>query len=227
MNNLLKTTCQKTGLIIDKIQDNVAFNETKYLYWNIDTGEYYTSVTTLLDNYNHSLSSEYDMTEDSQKETAIHKKLEDYVLSFENNRIKEYGSKTSLEEFFGWFNFYVVKKSLDDIGFNHKRNFRHQKNFLIPELLVYNHQLKLAGQIDLTEIMFSNNTVYFQVYDYKTNHKIDRENDFQKMKFKSAELDDCSYNHYNLQLYLYCKLLENVISNNLNPFYDICYRSSA
>lgn len=45
---LEKEKCSKTGLVIDKRNQHIAFNEAKHLYWNTLDGSYYKSVTGIV-----------------------------------------------------------------------------------------------------------------------------------------------------------------------------------
>lgn len=81
----------------------------------------------------------------------------------------------------------ILNVTLDDI-------------IVIPECLVWNHRLKLAGLSDIA--LFNRGVVSIQ--DYKTNESIDF-NSFNNIKMKGifSELEDCSYNHYSSQLDIY------------------------
>lgn len=74
-----------------------------------------------------------------------------------------------------------------------------------PELLVWNHKYKLAGQADKVYITEDK---HIDIGDYKTNKAIKKENPFQSMKGALGHLDDCNYNHYCLQISCYAWMLE-------------------
>lgn len=89
---------------------------------------------------------------------------------------------------------------------------------LYPEYLIYYDNPKLnlhiAGQIDL--IVKSGNDIY--IIDHKTNAKIDLKGFYNsalrttdKMKFPLTNLDECNYNHYQLQLSMYAWMLQKLI----------------
>lgn len=65
-----------------------------------------------------------------------------------------------------------------------------------PELLVVNHELKIATQVDKAFISHP----YASIDDYKTNKEIKMTNPFSKMKGCLSHLDDCNFNHYCLQM---------------------------
>lgn len=106
--------------------------------------------------------------------------------------------------------------------------FKCEKNYneldmeygLYPEYLIYYDNPKLnlhiAGQIDL--IVKSGNDIY--IIDHKTNAKIDLKGFYNsalrttdKMKFPLTDLDECNYNHYQLQLSMYAWMLQKINPN--------------
>ena len=82
-----------------------------------------------------------------------------------------------------------------------------------PEHFVYLKSAGLCGQSDYVEVVNG----YVNIIDYKTNKEIKKESFknyegiSQKMNAPLSHLDDCNYNHYNLQLsvYMYIILRQN------------------
>lgn len=80
---------------------------------------------------------------------------------------------------------------------------------IYPEHFVYLKSAGVCGQSDLVEVV--NGKVY--ITDYKTNKEIKTasfknwEGISQKMNAPVSHLDDCNYNHYNLQLSLYMYII--------------------
>jgi hypothetical protein len=70
----------------------------------------------------------------------------------------------------------------------------------IPELLLWDHAMKLGGLADLP--LFEKG--YVHIHDFKTNEEIKR-NAFnnQGLQMFLAHIPDCSYYHYSLQLGIY------------------------
>ena len=73
--------------------------------------------------------------------------------------------------------------------------------------------LKIAGQVDL--IVKSGNEI--TICDWKTNKKIDQKSGFNtttkttaKMKYPLNTLDDCNFNHYQLQLSTYAWMMQKI-----------------
>lgn len=79
-----------------------------------------------------------------------------------------------------------------------------------PEVILWIDRVKLAGQADKIEII--NNTI--NVYDYKTNKKIEKESfrnymgDSDKLSYPCGHLDACNFNIYSLQLNMYAYMIK-------------------
>lgn len=67
--------------------------------------------------------------------------------------------------------------------------------------------IRIAGMIDL--IAFNSNTNSIELYDYKTNAKLDLTNPYEKMKPPYNNLQASTYNKFRLQLSIYKYLLES------------------
>ncbi len=77
---------------------------------------------------------------------------------------------------------------------------------LLTEVLVYDEELKLAGQSDLLEVLEDGS---INLYDWKSNKSIELETKYNtKMLGALSHLDDCNYIHYTLQLNSYRMMLE-------------------
>lgn len=79
-----------------------------------------------------------------------------------------------------------------------------------PEIVVYNHDYRIAGTIDLLTIQRKNDINTITITDYKTSKAINQKGfQGQRMLEPLSYLEDCNYNHYALQLSLYAYILEN------------------
>jgi len=77
---------------------------------------------------------------------------------------------------------------------------------VIPEELVYNKELLIAGQADL--VVYHKDGV--DVVDWKTNKEILLKSKYYKKGIKpyTEHLSDCNFNHYSIQLSIYAYFLE-------------------
>lgn len=79
-----------------------------------------------------------------------------------------------------------------------------------PELIVYSHKYKVAGQADVVEIVNGK----INIIDYKTSKEIKMESykhwrhGHEMLKFPVSHLMNCNFNTYSLQLNIYMFLLK-------------------
>lgn len=100
-------------------------------------------------------------------------------------------------------------KSIQGINFINKKCLK-ETNYLASEVIIYSEELKLAGTIDL--IIYNKEENHISLIDWKTNKKINKRsfNRNQKgIKPPLNNMDDCNFNHYNLQLSMYQYILES------------------
>lgn len=140
-----------------------------------------------------------------ERGTAIHSKLE--------NALYKAGDNLSLKKF-GIGGKFVCKKNYSELNLPYG---------VYPEYLIYYDNPKLdlhiAGQIDL--LIKSNNDII--IGDHKTNEKIDMKSFYNqntrtsiKMKYPLSTLDDCNFQHYQLQLSTYAWMIQKI-----NPEFNI------
>ena len=126
--------------------------------------------------------------------TIVHKQIEDFINS-------DYTiSNTELKN--------LDLKAIQGINFVKQKCIK-ETNVLLSEAIIYSKELKLAGTIDL--IIFNKEKNHISIVDWKTNKKINKSsfNNNQKgIKFPLNNMDDCNFNHYNLQLSMYQYILE-------------------
>jgi hypothetical protein len=81
------------------------------------------------------------------------------------------------------------------------------KGELKPELKVYDEELLLAGTIDVLEILEDGS---INLYDWKTNEKLDNKsfNGKKGIKHPMLDIEDTKLNKYGLQLSTYAYILE-------------------
>ena len=86
-----------------------------------------------------------------------------------------------------------------------------------PELLIWSHKYKVAGQSDKVFIETIGKNRFIDIDDYKTNIAIKKtsfysrqENKNQMMKAPLDELMDCNYIHYTIQLSTYAYMLSQM-----------------
>ena len=220
---------------IDKEINNIAYNDEFHKYWNKQTSEIYTSVTTFIKLFEYSFDQDY-----FSKYKAIEKcdfelfskfkklygfknvvsnyektnKFSENYINAQSEILKEWKEKNTLAIEKGLKRHKQEEEKVLKEGYFIFENEKYllkdkfeksNKNEVFPELLVYDNVFKIAGQCDIILKDKDNNIT---VIDYKTNESIDTKNSFQKMKKPISHLDQCNYNTYCLQLSLYAYILE-------------------
>ena len=186
----------------------IKFNEEEHTYTNTETGELYTSATTVIGKFKKKFDELSKSKEKAEREgvtqeeilekwhrvrdqaceygTYVHKVMENWLLS---EKIKD-------ED----YELYV--KPLEQIWYP-------EKNKIEPEKRLWNHEFKIAGTTDVYE----NNGKYFNLYDFKTNKKFGFTNPYGDYMLKPlTHLPACEYSGYALQLSLYA-YMESALSN--------------
>lgn len=204
----------------------VVFNEEKHTYTNPDTGELYTSATTVIGKFQkpfdtdkfarlvakkHGVTAEF-VKESWKKETQkacdygsdIHKALELDLLG-ETDKITSEQRELYIDPL----------KSIwtPDI---HK---------VTPEKVLWNHDYKVAG---MTDVYVDDDSKHFSLFDFKTNKKFDF---YSKYKdFMLAPLDhltQCKFTTYALQLSLYAYMNQQLTGKKVNELAVLYYDRNA
>ena len=137
--------------------------------------------------------------------TIVHKQIEDFINSNCEINDNEF-NKLDL-------------KATQGINFI-KHKCLKETNILASEVIIYSEELKLAGTIDL--IIFNKEKNHVSIIDWKTNKKISKKsfNRSRKgIKFPLKSMDDCNFNHYNLQLSMYQYILESYYNVKVNGLF--------
>lgn len=219
---------------MDKRNNHIGYTDDDHRYFNTKTNEDYISVTTLIGRYKVPFNEKYWSlwkaleavigkrklkellcTEDiysipeqysKAKKAKIYATQKKLKAAWRDKRIKaaRKGTKYHNEQEIKWkgksnhkINDTIYKRGTTNLLAEHK-------NGIFAELLVYNDEYKIAGQIDLA--IKKGNKI--KLIDYKTNEKLKAKNKFQSMKPPVTHLDDCNLIHYQLQLNLYKWILE-------------------
>lgn len=119
--------------------------------------------------------------------TLIHAEIENFIK--DKTEPSHPKSKLAVE----WIKEYIIEIDRYDI---------------FSELIIYSKELRLAGTIDL--LLYDKVDKTYKILDWKTNKKIDTQSFRNRMGNHEATADimDCNYYHYSIQLSLYRFILE-------------------
>ena len=220
------------------IRELAKFNNIKYYdkphKYYID-GEELTSVTTFIGKFKEQFDEDYwskrkakerGITQkeilaewknkaltSTEKGTAFHEYVENYLT----NRIFPFPEE-QINQVLGEGN--DVKERFDKLVILFDEFYKQSTGRLIPiraELVVGDKELGICGMVD--QLFFNEKSGKLEIWDWKTNKKIDRKNRWQQFKEPISHLDVCELNTYSLQLSLY----KYIITRNTNIDLGDCY----
>lgn len=137
------------------------------------------------------------------------KSAEEILAMWDENRVEASGAGTKMHfDIECYYNGLEVVNS--SVEFGYFRNFLADYPELRPyrtEWCVYDEDVKISGSIDM---VFRDEGGGFWIYDWKRSKGIDFESPYGKRGTVAvtADLADCNYIHYSLQLNIYKKILE-------------------
>lgn len=162
----------------------------KYFFEPFDKIGIANKLTDTHPNYIHltpqELVDEWDET--ASEGTLIHAEVENFIK--ENAEPTHPKSKIAVE----W-----IKENIIEID----------RYNILSEVIIFSKELGLAGTIDL--LIYDKLKGTYKILDWKTNRKIDTRSFKNRMgnHEATANLMDCNFQHYSIQLSLYRYLLEN------------------
>lgn len=191
------------------------FIEETHSYIN-DNNELYTSVTTLIKKY----EPEKDWNEIATKYAKkVKKTLEEVKAEWAkagldavtkgtafHNKMEDKYTKAGIWKVEGVD--CIVHGSPIEDGVKYARSLKLDQG-IYPELLVYSHNYRLAGQADLVEVVNGK----INIKDYKTSKEIKKEsykhwkNGYEMMKHPLNNIMNSNFWHYAIQLNLYMYML--------------------
>lgn len=220
-----------------------SFNEIKF---EDDTHSYfindekYTSVTTLIHSYTSEFdedhwapikATEYGVNTDmvkyawtflnelsTYKGSALHNFIENYYY----NKLYSYPSNNIVSNF-GYdpiYNDYTLIKNQFIKFYNDSFN---KLISIKPEYIVYDKEYKVSGMVDM--LFFNRKSNNLEIWDWKTNKKLEKVNNYQKMKGIFSNLDDCEFNVYSIQLNTYKYIIEKNTGVKLGDCYIVWFFS--
>ena len=186
----------------------VKLDHKTHVYTNTDTGEKYTSVTTLIGNYKKPFDKDKWSKLVAQREGVsqdeILNKWSSITTTAQNrgtnvhlimeNYIKDKKIEKGYEELIDSF----IKKTNGVILPNSK---------ILSEELLFTHEYKLAGTADL---VVENNNIFY-IMDFKTNKKFNFINKYNDYFYEPIDyLPQCEFTTYTIQLSIYAWMYEQL-----------------
>jgi ATP-dependent exoDNAse (exonuclease V) beta subunit len=187
----------------------IAFEDESHSYFDTETGDQLTSVTTVLKQWKQ------DFDEDTVSNRCAIKEgvSQDEIL-------ERWSIKRDLACELGTYLHQGLEDSMNglkpELDFNKYAKAKIVQRFIkevleagkiepvLVEPIAYSLEHGIAGQVDLV----GKTSKGIFVFDWKTNEEMKTSNFYQQMKIPFRDLDDCNFNHYQIQLNTYRELLQ-------------------
>ena len=198
---------------------DIMLEEESHTYRLIDLKTNFTSVTEFI----HQFFEKFDKEKVAKNALRNNPKYADMTIEdvlSEWNKGSERGNTVhnELEDFIK--NKKIPSHPMAKVGaaWLRKKEKKHYTYF--SELIIYSKAWKIAGTIDL--LIHDTEKDLYHIIDWKTNKKINKSS-FQGtrkgIKFPLENMDDCNFNHYNLQLSMYQYILESYYDVNVQGLF--------
>ena len=117
-----------------------------------------------------------------------------------------------------------VKEDYDKLLILFNKFYEESYSKLIPiksEVIVGDEELEICGMVD--QLFWNSKSEELQIWDWKTNKAIKRNNKWQQFKEPLSHLDVCEFNTYSLQLSLYRYIIEKNTNLKLGDSYIVWF----
>ena len=187
----------------------ITFTEWNHTYTHNETGEKFTSVTTILGKYKKPFDSDGAATRVAKRE-GVSKEMVLEMWEKEKNKACDRG--TSLHKLLE--DYITVGEQVDDYGWLYKTydrcaeyNVDRYKKVLCEQLL-WNEELKVSG---LADLIYEHKDGTFTVGDFKTNKRYRFSSDYNEWMLPPLDhLTVCEHSTYTMQLSIYAWLYEQL-----------------
>lgn len=193
---------------------SILFDEEKHKYFN-DKNEEYISVSNLIGRY----KNPFDPYGNIIKKYAEKRGMTVEEVREMWNKMKDDGLERGSNFHNDIEHFINTGEILDTKNKHYIEQFKNfnLKGKLYSETTLFYDKYKIAGTADLIEV-FKGNKI--NIYDFKTNKKLDSHGFMGKtMKYPLYHLQDCSIEHYTIQLSSYAFMLEDELGFWINNLY--------
>ena len=187
----------------------IVFEDESHSYFDTLTGEQLTSVTTVIKDWKQDFDEQAISLRSANKEGVTQEVI-----------LERWSVKRDLACELGTYLHQGLEDSMNgvtpELDFNKYAKAKIVSKFIaevldagkitpvMVEPIAYSVEHGIAGQVDLVGKTSKGQFVF----DWKTNEELKRKNFYQKMKIPFRHLDDCNFNHYQIQLNTYRELLQ-------------------
>jgi hypothetical protein len=215
-------------------KSKVVLEPIAHKYHHIETGEIFTSVTTVISSIEHEFDTEAVATAISKQSDLDPKKNKDYIGMSKDRLIAYWQEINDTANAYGTHVHEVLEKYLlakkwffpdNDFDVRVCRAFDEleldEGIQVHPELALFSEEYKLAGTSDL---VIDIDDVFFDVGDFKTNKVFNFYSQYkQTLKQPFSHLQDCQFVVYTLQLSVYAYMYEVSTGRKCRQLYALYF----
>ena len=203
----------------------MAFYEEGHRYINEETTEQYKSVTTLISSFEHEFETEKISANMARRDGRIQSEI---IAEWDLKRDTATEFGTALHRFFERMflspgHIIIPQNDFEKMllkGYYRTKNLNWDGE-VYPEVLLYNHEFKIAGQSDIIHEVNNN---MFDVGDWKTNGEFRYHDPFRNyFKRPLSHLQQCEFNIYGLQLSTYAYFYELMTGRKCRKIFVLYY----
>lgn len=220
--------------------NNIKFHDKEHVYY-LD-GKKTRSVTSVIGEYKQPFDKEYwssrkakerGITQEEilaewkykadfscEKGSAFHEYVENYLT----NKIFPFPEHKIIEALGGYDEMLECREAVNKLMSMFEKFYDDSFGRLIPvraEVVVGDVDWGVTGMID--QLFFNEKSGMLEIWDWKTNKKIDKKNKWQQFKEPLSHLDVCEFNTYSLQLSFYRLIVERNTKLQLGDSYIVWF----
>ena len=223
--------------------NNIKFHDKEHIYY-LD-GKRTKSVTAIIAKYKHPFDKDY-WSQKKADERGITKEeilkewkykadfscekgstFHEYAENFLTNKLFPFPEHRITKALGGVEHMLECREAIDEL----KKMFNdfYDKSFgkLIPvraEVVIGDEEWGVTGMVD--QIFYNEKSKKLEIWDWKTNKKIGRDNKWQQFKEPLSHLDVCELNTYSLQLSFYKLIVERNTELELGDSYIVWFNEN-
>ena len=202
--------------------NNIKFHDQDHKYYL--NGIRTKSVTSVIGDYKHPFDKDYwSKKKADEKGSAFH----EYVENFLTNKVFPFPDHRISIALDGEENMLECKNAVIKLIKLFDKFYDDSFGKLIPvraELVVGDEEWGITGMID--QLFFNEKSDKLEIWDWKTNKAIKKENRWQQFKEPLNHLDVCELNTYSLQLSFYKLIIERNTELELGDSYIVWFNEN-
>ena len=223
--------------------NTIKFHDKEHKYYL--NGVKTKSVTSVIGEYKHPFDKEYWSQKKADERNITKEEIlkewkyksdfscekgsvfHEYAENFLTNKLYPFPEHRVIGALGGTDNMLECKEAVNKLKILFEKFYKDSFGKLIPvraEIVVGDEEWGVTGMID--QLFFNEKSDKLEIWDWKTNKKIGRDNKWQQFKEPLSHLDVCELNTYSLQLSFYRLIVERNTDLVLGDSYIVWFNEN-